>query len=400
LLLWLGERGGLSLTQEKLLDEIGAGYTQFANGDVVIAKITPCFENGKGALAANLTNGVAFGTTELHVVRPNPDVDPRFLFFLSVSEHFRRGGQSVMYGAGGQKRIPDSFIKDFRVGLPPREEQAAIADYLDEQTARIDTLVEKKRRFLALLEEKRRALITHAVINGLHSSIATIDSGIEWLGTIPAHWKLKKIKYTVSRVVDCLHTTPVYDGELLYPAVRTADVERGRLLLRQVRFVSKEVYLERIQRLRPVEDDILYSREGERFGLAALVPKGLNLCLGQRMMMFRALSDIVPAYLMWALNSEAIFQQVVLYTGGATSPHVNIGDIINFHVPCPPLEEQREIAGYIETECSKLDKLVNSLQRGIDQLMEYRSALITGAVVGKIDVRGQRFCAPEGEVAA
>jgi type I restriction enzyme, S subunit len=132
----VGEGGGLSLEAEKSIEDIGTGYTFFANGDVVVAKITPCFENGKGALAENLKNGVAFGTTELHVLRPGLELDPRFLFYVSMSKHFRNVGESEMYGAGGQKRIPESFIKDFRLGLPPRSDQTAIADFLDRKTAR------------------------------------------------------------------------------------------------------------------------------------------------------------------------------------------------------------------------------------------------------------------------
>src|SRR2546430_10473451 len=105
------------------------------------------------------------------------------------------------------------------------------------------------------------------------------DSGIGWFGQIPAHWDAKKLKYTVSHVVDCLHTTPHYDGDLLYPAVRTADLERGRLLLEQARLVSEDVYQERIQRLRPLAGDILYSREGGGLGKAVLVPDAGGLCL-------------------------------------------------------------------------------------------------------------------------
>jgi type I restriction enzyme S subunit len=198
-------------------------------------------------------------------------------------------------------------------------------------------------------------------------------------------------------VVDCLHTTPNYDGELKYPAVRTADIDRGRLLIERVRLVSEEVYLERIQRLRPIAGDVLYSREGERFGMAALVPPNVDLCLGQRMMMFRALPDIRSDYLMWALNSEAIYQQVILYTGGATSPHINIGDIINFSVPCPPDGEQSSIASHIDLQCGHIEKTQSKLEEGIARLSEYRSALITAAVIGKIDVRelGERREAAE-----
>jgi len=119
----VGEWGGLSLDRTKSLDEIGAGYTAFEDGDVVVAKITPCFENGKGAIAVDLKNGVGFGTTELHVLRSGKRLDKRFLFYLTISHTFRMLGESEMYGAGGQKRVPPEFAKNFRVPLPLLDEQ-------------------------------------------------------------------------------------------------------------------------------------------------------------------------------------------------------------------------------------------------------------------------------------
>jgi type I restriction enzyme S subunit len=119
----VGENGGLNLERTKPLDEVGSGYTEFEDGDVVIAKITPCFENGKSAIASDLKNGVAFGTTELHVLRVGKRLDKRFLFHLTTSHTFRMLGESEMYGAGGQKRVPPEFAKDFRIPLPPIDEQ-------------------------------------------------------------------------------------------------------------------------------------------------------------------------------------------------------------------------------------------------------------------------------------
>ena len=142
----VGEYGGIRLDDEKELAEIGSGYTYFCDDDVVVAKITPCFENGKGALAKGLTNKTAFGTTELHVLRADPgQLEPKFLFYLTISDVFRKLGESEMYGAGGQKRAPEKFFKDFRAGLPPLEEQQAIARFLDFKTAQIDALIAKKR---------------------------------------------------------------------------------------------------------------------------------------------------------------------------------------------------------------------------------------------------------------
>ena len=125
----VGEYGGLNLEVTKPLSEVGTSYTEFQDGDVIVAKITPCFENGKGALADRLTNGAALGTTELHVLRPLPDLERRFLFYLTVSSVYRKTGEAEMYGAGGQKRVPPEFNKDFRTPLPHYPNNATLPTF-------------------------------------------------------------------------------------------------------------------------------------------------------------------------------------------------------------------------------------------------------------------------------
>jgi type I restriction enzyme S subunit len=120
---------------------------------------------------------VGSGTTELHVLRPTPRLDPAFLFYLTISHPFRSIGTAYMYGAGGQKRVPDDFVRDFRHPIPTIDEQRAIAAFLDRETARIDALIEKKRRQIELLHEKRAALISHVVTKGLDPSAPMNDSG-------------------------------------------------------------------------------------------------------------------------------------------------------------------------------------------------------------------------------
>lgn len=160
------------------------------------------------------------------------------------------------------------------------------------------------------------------------------------------------------------------------------------MLLDQVRLVCAEVYEERIQRLKPIQDDILYSREGERFGLAALVPAHVDVCLGQRMMMFRAVRSYDPHFLMWVLNSYNVYQQVLAGLAGSTAPHVNISDIINFYIPSPPHREQKAISKHVRRSTEQLDALVSEAERAVALLKERRAALISAAVTGKIDVRG------------
>ena len=153
----IGEYGGLCLDQIRATSDMGQGYTEFDHGDILVAKITPCFENGKGALATDLLNGVAFGTTELHVLRSAPNLEPHFLFYFTVTRLFRGNGEGEMYGAGGQKRVPSDFCKNIQVPLPNMEEQRVIVDFLDRETAKIDALLTKKRTLIERLKEKRAA---------------------------------------------------------------------------------------------------------------------------------------------------------------------------------------------------------------------------------------------------
>lgn len=159
----IGEYGGIRLDSTKPLCDVYGGYTYFADDDVVVAKITPCFENGKGALASKLSNGIAFGTTELHVLRAGEEVDSRWLFYLTSSHAFRAIGESEMYGAGGQKRVPESFIKNFKLGIPPKAEQIEIANYIDEKLSRLDKMVELNQSAIAKLMEYRSAIVSSVV---------------------------------------------------------------------------------------------------------------------------------------------------------------------------------------------------------------------------------------------
>ncbi|MDA8349360.1 MAG: DUF262 domain-containing protein [Pseudomonadota bacterium] len=159
----VGEYGSLALEQTRAITDIGSGYTEFDDGDIVVAKITPCFENGKGALAEGLTNGAAFGTTELHILRAAATLERRFLFYFTISRLFRSAGEGEMYGAGGQKRVPTEFCENVRVPLPPMDYQRAIADFLDRETGKIDALIAKVETAIERLQEYRTALITAAV---------------------------------------------------------------------------------------------------------------------------------------------------------------------------------------------------------------------------------------------
>lgn len=193
--------GTFNQSLRKPVSELKTGFTCFAKDDVIFAKITPCFENGKGALLAELESDVGFGSTEFHVLRIRKGITiPRFLYYLSISGAFRRFGEAFMQGVAGQKRVTNNFVRDFVTGVPPVEAQGQITDFLDRKTAQIDALIAKKERMIELLKEERAAVINQAVTKGLDPTVELKDSGIEWLGKVPRHWQMKRLKYLVSLV--------------------------------------------------------------------------------------------------------------------------------------------------------------------------------------------------------
>jgi restriction endonuclease S subunit len=160
----IGDDGKLNLEREKPIAEVETGYTFFREGDVTVAKITPCFENGKGAVMRGLTQGIGFGTTELIVARPiASQTNSDYLHSLFTSIVFRKNGEGHMYGAGGQKRVPDDFVRNFEIAFPPLAEQLSIATFLDTETEKFDTLTAEANHAIELLKERRSVLVSAAV---------------------------------------------------------------------------------------------------------------------------------------------------------------------------------------------------------------------------------------------
>jgi len=203
----IGVNGELDVSRTRKLEDVRAGYTYLADGDIALAKITPCFENGKCAIVTPLVNSVAFATTEVLPLRPRDGEDAKFFYYLLVSEPFRSAAEASMYGAGGQKRVPDSSVANHVAYLPAREVRRSIARFLDRETARIDALIDKQKKLIELLKEKRQALISQAVTKGLDPDVPMKDSGVEWFGRVPAHWKVVAFRFAYK--VDNKHRTPI-----------------------------------------------------------------------------------------------------------------------------------------------------------------------------------------------
>ncbi|MFU2192208.1 MAG: restriction endonuclease subunit S [Methanobacterium sp.] len=159
----VSEDGSHDLDSKTEYEKVCSGYTYFEDNDVLLAKITPCFENGKGTLVENLDYGFGFGTTEFHVFRSSNEIIPKYLYFLTKSHLFRVTGEAFMEGAAGQKRVSTDFVKNFRMPTPPDNQQYQIIEYLDQKTSEIDLTIQKIQEHIKLLVEYKKSLIHHVV---------------------------------------------------------------------------------------------------------------------------------------------------------------------------------------------------------------------------------------------
>lgn len=159
----VSEEGKIDQSQRKKISEVSSGFTYFERGDVIVAKITPCFENGKGALLENLETDFGYGSTEFHTLRAKQFISKQFLFYLTKSERFMTIGEAFMTGSAGQKRIPSSLVENFLIGLPTLEEQNAIVSYIKTKTVEISTTISKIEKEIELMKEYRSAIISEVV---------------------------------------------------------------------------------------------------------------------------------------------------------------------------------------------------------------------------------------------
>ena len=373
----------LTLTEERNLDEVYKGYTYFKNGDVVLAKITPCFENGKSAIAQNLTNGIAFGTTELHVLRSQDSINNHFLYYLIKSDSFMKIGESEMYGAGGQKRVPEEFIKNFLIGLPPYYEQTAIAHYLDTKLGEINALIDKQQTLLEKLAEQRTAVITHAVTKGLNPAAPMKNSGVEWLGDVPAHWETWKITHAIDLIGS--GTTPksdnaeYYDGDILW--VTTSELRENFISDTKQKVSDSAIKEYSALKIYPV-NSVAMAMYGATIGRLGILER--EATFNQACCVFGNSKILHYKFLFyWLWHRRPI---LISLSNGGGQPNLSQDDLRKLKIPIPSYEEQINIAEYLDQETVKIDRLCETINQTIGRLKEYRTTLITQAVTGKIKV--------------
>lgn len=320
-------------------------------------------------------------------LEPQIGVDTRFAYWYFMALYWTQVFNAL--GGGVRQTLGPEELLNVEFPVPQLSEQAAIAAFLDCETSKIDALIAEQEQLLTLLAEKRQATISRAVTRGLEPGVPMKDSGVTWLGNVPAHWTIKRMKYLVQESVAGPYgsslTKAMYvdSGYRVYgqQQVIPNDFSVGDYYIPEEKFHEMSRY-----QVKP--NDVLISVMGT-IGQAALVPDGVEPgIINPRLVLYRVFEELIsPRYLQVFINSSSSQEYFSVAAQGTTMEGLNMVSIGELQVALPPQSEQVEILEFIDIESEKIGTLSAAAAHAIDLLKERRTALIAAAVTGKIDVR-------------
>lgn len=322
----------------------------------------------------------------LAVVRCGEAVFPKFVLNFMRSKNFL-DAIALNWNFGTQQNIGMGVLADISITVPPIPEQIVIAAYLESETARIDGLVSRKSSFIELLREKRQAIITHAVTKGLDSRVPMKDSGVEWLGQVPTNWVVCKLNFRYSVELGKMLDEKRITGVSLVPYLRNQDVQWGAINTESL--PEMDIYDNEIERYTVKNGDLLVC-EGGDVGRAAIWRGGdheIGFQKALHRLRIRSTIDDTAEFFYFSLlaaKGHGIFEQS---DASATIAHLPAEKFRQYRFAFPPLLEQTEITLELKRRIARLDTLISATEASMALLKERRSALITAAVTGQIDLR-------------
>ena len=374
--------------EKNLSPDTKASYQEVLNGEYLINPLNLNFDLKSLRTALSQIDVVV--STGYIVLTDNGEFNKQYLRWLLYEfdvAHMKK------LGSGVRQTINYTDIANSLFFHPEFDEQAQIANFLDYETAQIDTLIEKQKTLIQLLKEKRQAVISHAVTKGLNPDAPMKESGVEWLGDVPEHWDVTRIKYITSMFEQgwspqC-DSRPAESNE--YGVLKVGCVNYGRFHSVENKALPPELQ-PRLQHL-VKKSDLLISRANtkELVGSAAVVDKDYkNLLLCDKLYRLRFNSNIQPELIALYLSIEPVREQIELKASGASHSMQNISQDVIKELPCflLPNEEAHELLNFINEKMKVFDDLVMKAGSAIQLMQERRTALISAAVTGKIDVRG------------
>ncbi len=309
-----------------------------------------------------------------------------YFYFLKSKEILESLGQGSTF-----KELPTPTLKDFKVVFPNLDEQEIIANYLDHKTNQIDTLISKKQQFISLLQEERIAVINQAVTKGLDPKVKMKDSGIEWLGEIPEHWEVGKFNL----LVNIRHGHQFMNYDFTESGIRIIKItqlhKNGYLDISNCSYISSN----RLNEFSPIiikENDILMCLTGGTIGKIIRVGNVSEPLLQNYRVGHFSSNDskkIIDDYIFWVMSSDSLISQIFFQMRETGQPNIGMGDFSRMKISFPSITEQIEIVNHIKNKTKEIDSIVNNAFQEIELLKEYKIALISEVVTGKVDVRGE-----------
>lgn len=329
-------------------------------------------------------NGMITGA--YNVYKCYPSCSPQYVYYYFMHIDSFKGLRPFYTGL--RKVVRADTFSSIKIPNPSLPEQKQIAKFLDHETAKIDLLIEKQQALIALLKEKRQAVISHAVTKGLNPDARMKDSGVEWLGEVPEHWEVVPIKYIVSTpITDGPHETPVFLDEGI-PFVSAEAVSSGTINFDKIRgHISRRVHEIYSKKYLPRRGDIYMVKSGATTGVTAIVETDMEFNIWSPLAVIRCKQTSDPYYVLNYLRSSNFLEAVELNWSFGTQQNIGMGVIGNIRIPRPPLSEAKDIARRLVDLNLKYECLTSKALNQINLLQERRTALISAAVTGKIDVR-------------
>jgi type I restriction enzyme S subunit len=352
-----------------------------SKGDIIVVRSGAY--TGDSAIIPNEYDGAIAGyDIVVTVIR---DLSP-FVAWQLLSPHVREFQFELNSLRAAQPHLNAEQLGETLIFVPPLPEQHAIAYFLYRETAKIDALIEKKRRLISLLEEKRAAIISQAVTKGLDPDASMKDSGVEWLGGIPTGWNLLQLRRVINKFVDYRGATPekVPNG---IPLITAKNIKMNKIDFElSQEFIREEDYSSWMVRGLPEIGDVLVTTEAPLGESAQIVDP--NIALAQRIILLKADKvEITNDYLKYYFASSSGKSELWSRATGSTALGIKASRFKETLLTVPPINEQQMITELLDRETLKSYKLVSKINEQINKLQEYRTALISAAVTGKIDVR-------------
>ncbi|HIF9085409.1 TPA: restriction endonuclease subunit S [Photobacterium damselae] len=380
-----------------LLPESFNTYQIVDFGDIIL-RLTD-LQNDKRSLRVGLAQERGIITSAYLKLATKNELDAKFAYRLLHSYDTTK----VFYGMGGGLRQSMKF-EDFRrlpILVPPIKEQTQIAAFLDHETAKIDTLIEKQQQLIELLKEKRQAVISHAVTKGLNPDAPIKDSGVEWLGEVPEHWGVSRLGFHATKIGS--GKTPkggaeIYqDSGVLFLRSQNVYDDGLRIAKSESVYINESIHHE-MAGTSVQEGDVLLNITGGSIGRSCLVPTNFpDANVNQHVCILRFPTSI-REFISFVMKSNSIKEQIDAFQTGGNREGLNFEQIAKLKFTLPPLNEINSIIEHIKSITVTFNTLEEQAQQAINLMQERRTALISAAVTGKIDVRGFTLPSQENDI--